>query len=166
MHNDYFLSVWVMLILVIGWESSAPVTKGPLAIGYRYMRGPFSFILKFYLFYLHKSKYILIFVLSTLINNNMDIQIIKELQEAHGLTDMQDKINSGIAWKLEGSYGRYAMSLLESGACMLPDEVRFDYYGNKVPSRDMLEEGTKGTFQNTVNFWTKVENGEIELDVN
>lgn len=53
MHNDYFLSVWVMLILVIGWESSAPVTKGPLAIGYRYMRGPFSFILKFYLFYLH-----------------------------------------------------------------------------------------------------------------
>lgn len=94
----------------------------------------------------------------------MHYQTIKKLQEAYGLSDMQDKINSGIAWKLEGSYGRYAMSLLESGACMLPKEVKFDYYGNKVPSRDMLQEGTKGTFKNSVNFWTKVENGEIELD--
>jgi hypothetical protein len=47
---------------------------------------------------------------------------------------------------------------------MLPQERITDYYGNVVPSRDDLQEGTKGTFQNSVNFWTKVDNGEIEID--
>lgn len=42
------------------------------------------------------------------------------LQKECGCSDMQEKIDSGLAWKLEGSFGRQAMSCLESGACMLP----------------------------------------------
>jgi hypothetical protein len=95
----------------------------------------------------------------------MRASTIKKLQDTHGLKQMQDMINSGQAWKMEGSYGRAAMSHLESGACMLPKERHRDYYGNTVPSRDDLKAGTKGTFQNSVNFWTAVQNGDIEMEV-
>ena len=95
----------------------------------------------------------------------MNIERITEMQEAYGLKEMQDMINSGNAWKMEGSYGRAAMSHLDSGACMLPKERKSDFYGNLVPSRDDLKEGTKGTFENSVNFWTAVENGDIEMEV-
>lgn len=91
----------------------------------------------------------------------MNIQTIKRLQKEHGLEEMQNLINSGEAWKLEGSYGRAAMSNLESGACMLPKEAKFDYYGNRVPSRDDLKPGTKGTYKNSLNFWNRVDSGEL-----
>ena len=94
----------------------------------------------------------------------MTIERITELQEAHGLKQMQDLINSGDAWKMEGSYGRAAMANLESGACMLPTESHVDYWGNMVPSRDMLQDGTKGTLENSINFWTAVEDGTIVLE--
>lgn len=94
----------------------------------------------------------------------MTIERITELQEMHGLKQMQDLINSGEAWKMEGSYGRAAMANLESGACMLPTESHRDYWGNTVPSRDMLQDGTKGTLQNSINFWTAVEDGTIVLE--
>lgn len=57
----------------------------------------------------------------------------------------QTMINSGDAWKLQGSYGRAAMGMIESGYCMLGKERRRDYYGNKVPSRFDVIEGTKGS---------------------
>ena len=94
----------------------------------------------------------------------MTIERITELQEAHGLKQMQDLINSGDAWRLEGSYGRAAMANLESGACMLPKESHRDYYGNTVPSRDMLQDGSKGTLQNSINFWTDFEDGTIDIE--
>jgi hypothetical protein len=94
----------------------------------------------------------------------MHFQTIKTLQEAHGYSDIQAMINSGQAWKMEGSYGRSAMSLLECGACMLPKEAHFDFYGNRVPSRDDLKNGTKGTFQNSQRFWKGVEEGSIFID--
>jgi len=94
----------------------------------------------------------------------MTIERITELQEAHGLKQMQDLINSGDAWRLEGSYGRAAMANLESGACMLPTESHRDYYGNTVPSRDMLQDGSKGTLQNSINFWTDFEDGTIDIE--
>lgn len=93
----------------------------------------------------------------------MHYQTIIKLQEAYGFKDMQDKINSGMAWKLEGSYGREAMRLLESGACMLPKESSRDYYGNRIPSRDEVAQGSKGSFQNCVKFWEGVEDGTIEI---
>lgn len=60
--------------------------------------------------------------------------------------------------------GRAAMSSLESGICMLPKEPKRDYYGNRIPSRDELQKGSKGTFQNCAQFWQGVEDGSIYLE--
>lgn len=89
---------------------------------------------------------------------------IKSLQKEYGFKDTQDSIDSGMCWKMEGSVGRHAMELINSGACMLPKVIRYDAYGNRVPSRDMLKDGSKGTFKNSVKFWTDVYNGDIDLN--
>ncbi|MFW6224954.1 MAG: hypothetical protein ACOC4B_01660 [Bacteroidota bacterium] len=93
----------------------------------------------------------------------MNFQKIKKLQKKHGYDKMQSMIDSGLAWHMEGSIGREAMSLLQSGVCMLPKISHRDYYGNLVPSRDMLKPGTKGTLSNSQNFWKKVESGETYI---
>lgn len=87
----------------------------------------------------------------------LTVEQITELQAQHGLTDIQNMINSGQAWHMEGSVGRCAADNLESGACMLPKERHTDYYGSTVPSRDDLQEGTKGTLQNSIDFWLAFE---------
>jgi hypothetical protein len=58
---------------------------------------------------------------------------------------MQRAINSGMAWKMQGSYGRAAMEALESGACMLGREAQRDYWGNVIPGRDDVKPGSKGS---------------------
>ena len=58
---------------------------------------------------------------------------------------MQRAINSGMAWKMQGSYGRAAMEALESGACMLGRESCRDYWGNVIPGRDDVKPGSKGS---------------------
>lgn len=63
------------------------------------------------------------------------------------LMELQRRINSGTAWKLEGSYGRIAMDAITAGECMLGEESCHDYYGNYVPSRYEVLEGTKGSAQ-------------------
>lgn len=92
----------------------------------------------------------------------MNYQRITKLQETYNVIGVQAMINSGDCWKLEGSVGRFAMNMLESGVCMLPKEAKVDYYGNTVPSRDMLKKGTKGTYQNCKEFWKRVEDGDLE----
>lgn len=57
----------------------------------------------------------------------------------------QKMINDGSCWKLEGYYGRTAMSLIESGDCILGKVGHRDYYGNYVPSRFEVKSGTKGS---------------------
>lgn len=57
----------------------------------------------------------------------------------------QNLINSGAAWKMEGSVGREAMNFIESGYCTLGEKGHRDYYGNYVPSRHEVEPGTKGS---------------------
>jgi hypothetical protein len=81
---------------------------------------------------------------------------IKSLQKSYGVIKTQNMINDGSIWKFEGSMGRFAMECLESGICMLPKVKTFDYYGNLLPPRQILKKGTKGTFQNSVTFWSKV----------
>jgi hypothetical protein len=93
----------------------------------------------------------------------LTIEQITVLQKQYGLTELQERIESGLCWKLEGSYGRAASDALESGACFLPDVIRIDYYGNRVPARSMLKAGTKGTLENSQRFWQAVEDGEIQL---
>ena len=62
----------------------------------------------------------------------------------------QKLINSGQAWLLEGSVGRAAMRLIEDGACILGEEGHQDYWGNYVPARSEVQEGTKGSRQYAV----------------
>lgn len=83
----------------------------------------------------------------------MNYNTIKKLQKENGLTEMQSCINSGLAWHLEGTVGRNAMSLIEQGACMLGEESRKDFWGNTVPSRKMVKEGTKGSFLFCASYW-------------
>lgn len=83
----------------------------------------------------------------------MNYAQLKSAQIQSGYHKMQELIDSGLVWKLEGSMGREAMALLESGACMLPKKSYRDYYGNKIPSRDELKSGTKGTYKNSLNFY-------------
>jgi hypothetical protein len=85
----------------------------------------------------------------------MNIKKIAKAQKEMGVNELQEWINSGIAWKMEGSVGRAAMAALESGECMLPKQANFDYYGNRIPSRDELKKGSKGTYQNAVKFWSE-----------
>ena len=53
-------------------------------------------------------------------------QIVRyEQDELDGLEIIelfQELINNGMAWKLQGHYGRMAEELLISGACYVPDE--------------------------------------------
>lgn len=57
---------------------------------------------------------------------------------------IQRAINSGM-WGLQGSYGRTMMEAIESGYCLLGRSRAKDYYGNTIPSRDDVQEGTKGS---------------------
>ena len=59
---------------------------------------------------------------------------------------MQNLINSGMAWLLEGSIGRACTRAIEDGQCMLGQERHRDYWGNVVPSRDDVQQGTKGSY--------------------
>jgi hypothetical protein len=86
---------------------------------------------------------------------------LKRLQRGHGYRQMQEAINDGSAWRLEGSFGRTAMEALKSGACMLPKKAHRDAYGNRVPSRDELLKGTKGTFQNSVEYYKQFDYGAV-----
>jgi hypothetical protein len=83
------------------------------------------------------------------------MKTILKLQKEMGYHELQQLINSGIAWKLEGSIGRAAMDALRSGACMLPNSVHYDYYGNRIPSVDEVEKGTTGSIENMKKFYAK-----------
>ncbi len=78
----------------------------------------------------------------------MKAEDIKKLEEkilSGPYKDAQEKVNSGMAWKLEGSVGRNCMAAIKAGAIMLGDAPRYDAYGNRVPSRHEVEAGTKGS---------------------
>lgn len=60
---------------------------------------------------------------------------------------LQELVDSGDAWRLEGSVGRAAMRAIEDGEIALGPEPRYDYYGNRVPSRFEVEPGTKGSVE-------------------
>ena len=76
--------------------------------------------------------------------------------------NLQELINNGIAWKLEGAIGRAADTALEAGQCMLPEKPFFDYYGNQIPARYMLKPGTKGTRELVVKNYGKEYAKELE----
>ena len=57
----------------------------------------------------------------------------------------QKGIDSGDVWRLQGSYGRRAMDLINAGYCMLGLVGHKDYWGNYIPSRFEVKQGTKGS---------------------
>lgn len=63
------------------------------------------------------------------------------------IAGLQSLINSGMAWRLEGSVGRAAMDAIEAGHCVLGEQAHYDYWGNRVPSRYEVEPGTKGSVE-------------------
>lgn len=65
----------------------------------------------------------------------------------HERYSIQKAINTGMAWMLEGSYGRIAMDYINAGACVLGEEPTKDYWGNRIPSRYEVEPGTKGSVE-------------------
>lgn len=65
-----------------------------------------------------------------------------EIAEAY-----QALIDNGQAWRLEGYVGRTAMRLIEAGACVLGEVGHHDFWGNYVPSRYEVEDGTKGSVE-------------------
>lgn len=70
-----------------------------------------------------------------------------DVTEDEAIEGYQSLIDSGDAWRLEGSVGRTAMDLIEAGKCALGPERHKDYWGNTVPSRHDVEPGTKGSLE-------------------
>lgn len=60
---------------------------------------------------------------------------------------LQEWINNGQAWMLEGSVGRAAMAAIEDGACVFGTESNTNYWGNVVPSRTDVREHSVGSMQ-------------------
>jgi len=76
-----------------------------------------------------------------------DIENIESNEEASELDyykSIQKAINDG-CWSLQGSYGRTMMEAIKAGRCMLGTSDARDYYGNHIPSRSQVQEGTKGS---------------------
>ena len=94
----------------------------------------------------------------------MNVQQITKLQNKTGYGEMQEMINTGQCWMMEGYTGRQAMTALRIGACMLPLEPKVDFYGQRVPSRTELKAGTPGTFQNCVDYWQEFVDSGFEHD--
>jgi hypothetical protein len=77
-----------------------------------------------------------------------DIETIEsgaETQEEY-FESLQRAINSRDAWRMQGSYGRAMMQALEDGYCLLGYMHARDYWGSRIPSRDEVKQGTKGSF--------------------
>ena len=79
-----------------------------------------------------------------------DIDIIEgedHATEEEYFLSLQRAINSGTAWAMQGAYGRAMMEAITAGYCMLGRDQARDYYGNTIPSRDDVKQGTKGSYE-------------------
>lgn len=63
---------------------------------------------------------------------------------------LQTLVNNGQGWLLEGSFGRALMGNLEAGILILGPDRTTDYWGSVIPSRDDVQQGTKGSYDYVV----------------
>lgn len=61
--------------------------------------------------------------------------------------NLQALIDSGDAWRLEGSIGRQCMAAIEDGVCTLGPVGHRDYYGNYVPAIHEVKAGSLGSLE-------------------
>lgn len=57
---------------------------------------------------------------------------------------IQDLIDTGMAWSLEGFIGRQCWEAIQNGHAMLPPVPQRDYWGNRIPSRTEVVPGSDG----------------------
>ena len=57
--------------------------------------------------------------------------------------ELQRLIDGGV-WGLEGYMGRAMMQAINEGVCVLGPEPVWDYWGNRIPSRNEVKPSTKG----------------------
>lgn len=79
------------------------------------------------------------------------IEGVTEADEMECYQALQRAINDGTAWCFQGSCGRAMMNAIEEGYCMLGRKPAHDYYGNRIPSRDEVKPGTKGSYDYVAN---------------
>lgn len=85
-----------------------------------------------------------------------DINVIEgneDVSELEYYQALQRAINSGM-WSLQGSYGRVMMDALQMGRCLLGLKSARDYWGNRIPSRIEVKDGTMGSWE-----YVKQQNG-------
>ena len=81
--------------------------------------------------------------------NYSDMEILEGLVDSGEMEQaeaMQRVINEGVAWSLQGAYGRSMMDALKSGRAMLGKHSARDYYGNRIPARDEVKPGSFGSY--------------------
>lgn len=78
------------------------------------------------------------------LNDVNTIESDEEVSEMDYFLSIQRAINSGM-WGLQGSYGRAMMDAINSGRCLLGPNAARGYYGDVIPSRDDVKQGTKGS---------------------
>lgn len=84
-----------------------------------------------------------------------NIEFDEPVTDAEYYASIQRAINSGM-WSLQGSYGRTMMEAIESGKCLLGLKSASDYWGNVIPSRLQVKDGTKGSWE-----YVKQRNGVV-----
>ncbi len=80
------------------------------------------------------------------LNDINTIESDEDVSEEEYFLSIQRAINSG-AWSLQGSYGRTMMDASNAGRCVLGKTRARDYWGNTIPSRDDVKQGTKGSYE-------------------
>lgn len=70
-----------------------------------------------------------------------------EMEDEQAIALFQELIDTGQAWLLGGEYIDRAMMLIEMGLVTLGVEGHLDLYGNYIPSKFEVKEGTKGSEQ-------------------
>lgn len=77
----------------------------------------------------------------------LDALYREDATEDEYLDALQELVNTGQAWRMEGSVGRAAMDAIEAGQIALGHDGHHDYWGNYVPARHEVEPGTKGSVE-------------------
>lgn len=80
------------------------------------------------------------------IDDVLTIESDEDVSELEYYQSIQRAINAGM-WSLQGSNGRVMMDAIQSGYCLLGLKDARDYWGNHIPSRLQVVDGTVGSWE-------------------